>query len=206
MQEGTSKATPKNLDLPYTSRSPLFAALVLLVLSIVLLTSLSPHLSALAQSYGYAASVGAALLSASMIGNVVSKFILGALSDRIGAFKGVMLMLVTSLAGLAVILVNPGGTLPLMAGGFLYGTCFSIGSLGISMITRTIYGDSQYGQAYSVITLVTSVASAIGLTLIGFLFDLTGSYAVSVIGGIVLVAVSFACLLFIQSQAKRKAG
>ncbi|MBQ3459387.1 MAG: MFS transporter [Solobacterium sp.] len=203
-QEGTAKSSPANLDLPYTSRSPLFAALVLLVLSIVLLTSLSPHLSALAQSYGYAASVGAALLSASMIGNVVSKFILGALSDRIGAFKGVMLMLATSLAGLAVILVNPGGTLPLMAGGFLYGTCFSIGSLGISMITRTIYGDSQYGQAYSVITLVTSVASAIGLTLIGFLFDMTGSYAVSVIGGIVLVAVSFACLLFIQSQANRK--
>lgn len=33
---------------------------------------------------------------------------------------------------------------------------------------------------------------------------MTGSYAVSVIGGIILVAVSFACLLFIQAQAKRK--
>ncbi|MDO5109322.1 MAG: MFS transporter [Erysipelotrichaceae bacterium] len=205
-QEGNAKTAPANLDLPYTAKSPLFAALVVLVLCIVLLTSLSPHLSSLAQAYGYAASAGAALLSASMIGNVASKFLLGALSDKIGAFRGVILMLGTSVAGLVLILLNPGGTLPLMAGGFLYGTCFSIGSLGISMITRTIYGDKQYGQAYSVITLMTSVASAIGLTLIGFLYDATGSYAVSVIGGIVLAAVSLASLLFIQSQAKRKAA
>ena len=203
-QEGSAKAAPANLDLPYTSKSPLFAALVMLVLCIVLLTSLSPHLSSLAQAYGYAASAGAALLSASMIGNVVSKFVLGALSDRIGAFRGVILMLGTSVTGLTLILLNPGGTLPLMAGGFFYGTCFSIGSLGISMITRTIYGDRQYGQAYSVITLMTSVASAVGLTLIGFLYDMTGSYAVSVIGGIILVVISLACLLFIQNQAKRK--
>jgi MFS-type transporter involved in bile tolerance (Atg22 family) len=113
-------------------------------------------------------------------------------------------MLGTSVAGLVLILLNPGGTLPLMAGGFLYGTCYSIGSLGISMITRTIYGDRQYGQAYSIITLMTSIASAVGLTLIGFLYDLTGTYAVSVIGGIVLVAVSLACLLFIQNRAKAK--
>ena len=55
----------------------------------------------------------------------------------------------------------------LLAGAFLYGTCFSIGSLGISMMTRTLYGDAQYGSAYSIITLVTSIASAIGVTLIG---------------------------------------
>jgi MFS family permease len=202
--EGNTGKAPANLDLPYTTKSPLFIALAVLVLCIVLLTSLSPHLSSLAQAYGYAASTGAALLSASMIGNVASKFLLGALSDKIGAFRGVILMLATSAAGLILILLNPGGTLPLMAGGFLFGTCFSIGSLGISMITRTIYGDKQYGQAYSVITLLTSVASAVGLTLIGILYDMTGSYAVSVIGGIVMVVISLICLLFIQSKAKKQ--
>ncbi len=205
-QETPVKTEASNLDLPYTAKSPMFAALTIFVIFIVVLTSLSPHLSSLAQSYGYGASAGAALLSCSMIGNVVSKFALGAMSDRIGAFRGVMVMLATSLAGLAVILFNPGGTLPLMAGGFLYGTCYSIGSLGISMITRTLYGDAQYGQAYSVIMMISSIASAAGLTLIGFLFDLTGSYAVSVAGGILLIICSYALLFFIRrSSAKASA-
>lgn len=197
-----TKKAVSNMDLPYDTHSLIFAALVLFVLCIVILTSLSPHLSSLAQSYGYASAVGAALLSASMIGNVASKFILGSLSDRIGAFRGVLFMLGTSLAGLIVILFNPGGTLFLMIGGFLYGTCYSIGSLGISMITRTLYGDAKYGQAYSVITLVTSIASAVGLTLIGFIFDLTGSYAVSVVGGIVMILVSLVCLIMMQKRAE----
>lgn len=205
-KDGEAPKASANLDLPFTSKSPMFAALVVLVLSIVILTSLSSHLSSLAQFNGYEASVGAALLSFSMLGNVASKFLLGAMSDKIGAFKGVIVMLATTLAGLVLILMNPGGSLPLLIGGFLYGTCFSIGSLGISMITRTLYGDARYSEAYSIITLVTSFASAIGLTLIGFLFDLTGSYAVSVISGIVLIFLSLACLLFIQKQAKASAA
>lgn len=203
-EENTKAVKVSNLDLPFTARSQIFATLIILVLSIVLLTSLSPHLSSLAQTYGYEASVGAALLSFSMIGNVASKFVLGAMADRIGAFKGVVVMMVTSLLGLVLILMNPGGTFPLLAGGFLYGTCYSIGSLGISMITRTLYGDAQYGQAYSVITMFTSVASAVGLTLIGMMYDLTGSYTSSVIGGIVLVALAFVCLMMISANASKQ--
>ena len=202
--EEKKTAASANMDLPFTSRSMIFVSLIVLVLCVVLLTSLSSHLSSLAQTYGYEASVGAALLSFSMIGNVASKFVLGAMVDKIGAFKGVICMLTTSLAGLLVILMNPGGTLPLLAGGFLYGTCFSVGSLGISMITRTLYGDAQYGKAYSVITLFTSVAAAVGLTLIGIMYDLTGSYKTSVIGGIIMVAISLLCLFLIFTGSKKQ--
>ena len=202
-QENT-KTAAANMDLPFTSRSFMFVSLIVFVLCIVLLTSLSSHLSSLAQTYGYEASVGAALLSFSMIGNVASKFVLGAMVDRIGAFKGVLCMMATSLAGLLVILLNPGGTFWLLAGGFLYGTCFSIGSLGISMITRTLYGDAQYGSAYSVITLFTSVASAVGLTLIGMMYDITGSYSASVIGGILMIAIAIACLILIFTNASKQ--
>ncbi len=202
-QENT-KTAAANMDLPFTSRSFMFVSLIVFVLCIVLLTSLSSHLSSLAQTYGYEASVGAALLSFSMIGNVASKFVLGAMVDRIGAFKGVLCMMATSLAGLLVILLNPGGTFWLLAGGFLYGTCFSIGSLGISMITRTLYGDAQYGSAYSVITLFTSVASAVGLTLIGMMYDITGSYSASVIGGILMITIALACLILIFTNASKQ--
>ena len=186
--------TPEEVGLKLVYLSPTFIVLVLFVLCIVLITTLSGHMASLAQDYGYSAQVGALLLSASMIGNVVSKFVLGALADRIGAFNACVCSLTTTLAGLVLILLNLGGQNALLASGFLYGTSFSIGSLGISLLTRHIFGDAQYADAYSTISLVTSVASALGVTAAGLAYDVTGSYAAPIIAGIVLVGIAGGCL------------
>ena len=187
-----------DLGLKLVLLSPTFIVLVLFVLCIVLITTLSGHMASLAQDYGYSAQVGALLLSASMVGNVVSKFALGAIADRIGAFRACVCSLVTTLAGLVLILLNLGGQASLLASGFLYGTSFSIGSLGISLLTRYIFGDAQYADAYSTISLVTSVASALGVTAAGLAYDLTGSYAAPIIAGIALVGVAGGCLAYLH--------
>ena len=187
-----------DLGLKLVILSPTFIVLVLFVLCIVLITTLSGHMASLAQDYGYSAQVGALLLSASMVGNVVSKFALGAIADRIGAFRACVCSLVTTLAGLVLILLNLGGQASLLASGFLYGTSFSIGSLGISLLTRYIFGDAQYADAYSTISLVTSVASALGVTAAGLAYDLTGSYAAPIIAGIALVGVAGGCLAYLH--------
>ena len=188
----------EDLGLKLVYASPTFVVLVLFVLAIVLITTLSGHMASLAQDFGYSAQVGALLLSASMIGNVVSKFALGAIADKIGAFKAIVCSLVTTLCGLVLILLNLGGQATLLASGFLYGTCFSIGSLGISLLVRHLYGDEQYSDAYATISLVTSLASALGVTAAGLAYDLTGSYAAPIIAGIGLVAASAVCLAYLQ--------
>ena len=196
--ETTTKSASEDLGLKLVLLSPTFIVLVLFVICIVLITTLSGHMASLAQDYGYSAQVGALLLSASMIGNVVSKFAIGALADRIGAFRACVCSLVTTLAGLVLILLNLGGQSALLASGFLYGTSFSIGSLGISLLTRYIFGDAQYAEAYSTISLVTSVASALGVTTAGLAYDLTGSYAAPIIAGIALVGVAGGCLAYLH--------
>ena len=187
-----------NLGLKLVILSPTFIVLVVFVLCIVLITTLSGHMASLAQDYGYTAQVGALLLSASMVGNVVSKFVLGALADRIGAFRACVCSLVTTLVGLLLILLNLGGQTALLVSGFLYGTSFSIGSLGISLLTRYIFGDAQYATAYSTISAVTSVASAFGVTAAGLAFDLTGSYAAPIMAGIALACVAGGCLVYLR--------
>lgn len=193
--EGEGTDAPTDLGLTFRVFTPTFAALVTFVLCIVLITSLSGHMASLAQDYGYTAQVGALLLSASMVGNVLSKFALGAIADRFGVFKAIVCSLTTTTCGLVLILLNLGGQASLLASGFLFGTSFSIGSLGISLLTRHLYGDAQYADAYSAMSLVTSLASAMGVTVAGFAYDLTGSYAAPVAAGIVLAA-SAAALLF----------
>lgn len=200
VDESAADAAPASddLGLKLVLLSPTFIVLVVFVVAIVLITTLSGHMASLAQDYGYSAQVGALLLSASMIGNVVSKFALGAIADRIGAFRACVISLVTTLVGLLLILFNLGGQTALLVSGFLYGTCFSIGSLGISLLTRYIFGDAQYADAYSTISLVTSVASALGVTAAGLAYDLTGSYAAPIIAGIALVAVAGGCLAYLR--------
>ena len=191
-------ASTDSLGLKLVLLSPTFVVLVVFVVSIVLITTLSGHMASLAQDYGYSAQVGALLLSACMVGNVASKFLLGAIADRIGAFRACVCSLVTTLVGLVLILLNLGGQGALLASGFLYGTSFSIGSLGISLLTRYIFGDAQYADAYSTISLVTSVASALGVTAAGLAYDVTGSYAAPIFAGIVLVGIAGGCLAYIR--------
>ena len=198
------KQASESLGLKLVLASPTFIVLVLLVLCIVLITTLSGHMASLAQDYGYSAQVGALLLSASMVGNVSSKFALGALADRIGAFRACVCSLVTTFVGLLLILLNVGGQTGLLISGFLYGTSFSIGSLGISLLTRYIFGDDQYSEAYSTISLVTSVASALGVTVAGLAYDVAGSYAAPIIAGIVLVGVAGGCLVYLNWRVKTR--
>ena len=191
-------ATQDGLGLSFRMLTPTFAALITFVLSIVLITSLAGHMASLAQDYGYSAQIGALLLSASMVGNVFSKFTLGAIADRFGVFKAIICSLTTTICGLVLILLNLGGQGALLASGFLFGTSFSIGSLGISLLTRHLYGDAQYSSAYSTISLITSFASALGVTVAGFLFDITGSYAAPIASGIVLAILAGACLAYLH--------
>ena len=196
-EEGDA-AESTDLGLTFRVFTPTFAALVAFVLCIVLITSLSGHMASLAQDYGYTAQLGALLLSASMVGNVFSKFALGAIADRFGIFKAIVCSLTTTACGLVLILLNPGGQASLLASGFLFGTSFSIGSLGVSLLTRHLYGDAQYADAYSAMSLVTSLASAMGVTVAGFAYDLTGSYAAPVGAGIVLAAAAAGLLFYLH--------
>lgn len=194
----TAAPATDDLSLKLVYASPTFVVLVLFVVSIVLITTLSGHMASLAQDFGYTAQVGALLLSASMVGNVVSKFALGAIADKIGAFKAIVCSLVTTVAGLVLILLNLGGQGTLLASGFLYGTSFSIGSLGISLLVRHLFGDAQYSDAYATISLVTSCASALGVTAAGLAYDVTGSYAAPIVAGIALVVVAAGCLAYLH--------
>ena len=195
--------TDANLDIPYKLISAI--SLVLFTLTILLVgeTSLNSHLPSLAISNGFTAETGALLLSASMIGNLTFKLILGVIIDRWGVIKGFLVVLITSLVGFILILFAKGSTLPLLAGGFLYGTIFSLGSLGLSILTRYLYGNEQYNQVYSKITMMTSVGSAAFVTIIGALYDLTGSYRTPVLLGIVMEAITLVLIFWMMGQVKK---
>jgi hypothetical protein len=63
---------------------------------------------------------------------------------------------------------------------------------------RHLFGDAQYSDAYATISLVTSCASALGVTAAGLAYDVTGSYAAPIVAGIALVVVAAGCLAYLH--------
>ena len=201
--QAEAKKADANLNIPYKLVSVMSIMLFVLTFLVMGGTSLNSHLPSLAIDNGFTAETGALLLSVSMIGNLISKFVVGVVIDRKGVFTGFILVLSTTILGYFLILISKGSTLPLLAGGFLYGTIFSLGSLGMSILTRYLYGHEQYSKVYSTIMLITCVGSSIFITVIGALYDLTGSYGAPVIMSIAIIAVALGLIFWLIARVRK---
>ena len=156
----------------------------------------------MAEWMGMSAAVGAAMVSAGMIGNIISKLIIGSLSDRIGPFRASMCMIAVNAIALVGLLVLGGSAAWVMyAIAFLYGTVYSVGAVGIPLLTRKLFGQKNYSNAYSIMTIFTSIGSASALTIIGLVYDMTGGYTAALMGGLAIDIVNF-CLLIVMSRVQ----
>ena len=184
-------------------------ALIVLSLMTVLHTSvtgIAQHFPGMSEWMGYEAAVGAAMVSAGMIGNIISKLVIGTLSDRIGPFKASMCMIIVNASALILLLLLKGNSPYLMYGvAFLYGTVYAVGAVGIPLLTRRLFGTENYATAYSVITVFTSIGSASALTIIGLVYDFTGGYTGALIGGITIDIINL-MILFILTRMYKKTG
>ncbi len=142
-------------------------------------TGFASHIPGVAEAAGKPAAFGALLMSVVMIANISFKFVIGFIADRIGPVLSSQLMLGTELLGVILMLALMGGDSAgagLMAAGFLYGSMYSFGAVGISLVTRYVYGSRQYGSAYSVLSMIGNISNALAIAAIGYAYDFTGSY------------------------------
>lgn len=193
----------ENLDRPFSFGDPLFIMILLFVVLSVSLTSINSHLPSIALEAGHTAAVGAELLSISMIGNVAAKFVLGIVTDKFGVYHGITMMLGSSFLGIVMIRLFAGTVPAMLAGGFLYGACFSLGSLGASVLVRHIYGDKQYPNVFSYMMIAIYGTAAVMISVIGFMYDLTGSYALTLTVWAVLALLSVLMLRLIGRKAEQ---
>ena len=183
---------------------PLMAVLSLMTVLHTSVTGIAQHFPGMAEWLGQTAAVGAAMVSAGMIGNIASKLVIGTLSDRVGPFKASMCMIAVNAAALLGLLLAGRGSAFLLYGiAFFYGSVYSVGAVGIPLLTRRLFGAENYASAYSIITIFTSLGSASALTIIGLIYDWTGGYSLALIGGLGIDAINLCILLALQLRQKR---
>lgn len=157
-----------------------FICMCLFTLLHTSITGISQHLSGISVSIQLSATIGATLMSLAMIGNISTKLLIGLLSDLFTPVKAVIIMILTNCISLVLLFIGVihKETLLLYIGSFMFGSIYSVGAVGIPMLTRYFFGNKNYAKTYSVIGFLTNVGSASSLTLIGYLYDFTHSYQI----------------------------
>lgn len=159
------------------------------------ISSFTQHLPGFSASIGYGLGAGAALLSAGMVGNIVSKLIIGIIADAFDCVKATLIMIVANVIGI-LMLLQAGSQTILMIGAFLFGSIYSIGAVALPLLTTHFFGEEHYAQVFPAISFASNAGSAAAFSIIGFLYDQSGSYTTAFVlclvihaAGILLLAV-----------------
>lgn len=168
------------------------------------ITGMASHLSGFATDAGQDAMTGAYMISAAMIGNTSSKLIVGALCDKLGGKNACIIVFTVILAGLLGLHLLPANAkLLLMLSALLLGGSYAVGAVGVPSVAKTVFGSRQMGKYFSYIASFGSLSGALSYSVIGYAFDLTGSYSIAIFGCASMAVMSVGCIwrVFQKSEA-----
>lgn len=178
-----------------------FAAMLLVGVLHTAITCLPQHFPGFSQSIGSTAAVGAMMLSFCMAGNILSKLLIGMLADRWSSMKATVFMIGLHLLSIIMLLAFRSEIL-LCGAAFLFGFVYSVSAVGLVLITKDCFGAENYAKAYPVISFAGGVSCAVGMSLVGYLFDFTGSYQAAFLAAALFHVIDLGLL----SLMKRKTG
>jgi len=160
------------------------------------------HIVAYCGDLGYGFARGAEMLAV-MLGFVIaSRIISGAICDRIGGLR--TLLLGSALQGLALLLFLPFDGLASL---YVISALFGLFQGGIvpsyAIIVREHFPANEAGTRVGAIIMCTMLGMALGGWVSGKIFDLTGSYHAAFVNGIAWNLVNLAIAVLLLTRAKR---
>ena len=161
------------------------------------------HIVALCSDLGYGAARGAEMLSLMLGFGIVSRLVSGAIADRIGGVR--TLLLGSTLQGVALLLfLGSEGLVSLYVVSALFGL-FQGGIVpSYALIIREFFSPREAGARIGTVIMATLFGMALGGWMSGAIFDLTGSYDAAFVNGIVwnLLNLSIATWLLLRSTRR----
>lgn len=136
---------------------------------------INQHFSSYGESIGMSTVLSGYMLSAVLFGNIFFKLVIGPLSDRFGAIKATLFMNAMNVIGL-ILLITTRAEYPTIFAVFLFGSAFSVGSVALPLLSNQFFGRRLSGKYFPALTFASTLGSAISNTMVGYIFDFTGSY------------------------------
>lgn len=174
-----------------------FAALMLIGFLNTTTVFTSQHFPGYGESVGLSPETASFMLSAAMIGNLSGKFAFGALSELIGTVKTSLGMFVISIIStlMLIFLIHP---VTLIIGSLLFGFLFSIGGVALPLLSTEFFDPVTGVKVYARVNFIASMGAAISVSLVGFIYDFTGSFIPAFIMGLVFNVINIIAILVAQ--------
>ncbi len=149
------------------------------------------------------AMLGALMISAAAVGNIVGKIFLGTLSDIIGIRNGMLIFAALNIIGFAIMLFfMSDNTVIMLIAGFCIGSADAMMSVGLPLMTRAAYGDRQYAKIYSYLNMPIAVLGGLGATFVAFVGNLASFPIAYGVGIASMVVVAACCVIAYNSTRK----
>jgi MFS family permease len=154
------------------------------------------HIVAYCGDLGYGAARGAEMLSLMLACGIVSRLVSGAICDRIGGLR--TLLLGSTLQGVALLLFIPfDGLVSLYVISALFGL-FQGGIVpSYAIIVREHFPPAEAGARVGTVLMATLFGMALGGWMSGKVFDLTGSYHAAFLNGVAWNLLNLSIALFL---------
>lgn len=134
------------------------------------------------------------LVSGIMFGAAIGKATIGILLDYLKPELTIVIYSAIGLAGWGLMAVATTPT-PAIAAGFMAGLGQGVVLVALPWVIRKSFGQRDYSEILSIVSMFGAVASAIAVTAHGAVFDAAGSYVPSLVGNMALYVVAAACMV-----------
>lgn len=159
------------------------------------------HIVAAAQDMGLSIQDGTALVGLIGVGNVIGRFFLAGLGDRLGR-RRLLASLTFAVAGSFALWASATGMIQLALFALMFGMSYG-GCVGLyPAVAADLFGTRRIGAVLGYLYTAVGIAALIGPTAAGFIFDRTGSY----FGPIVASGVAAFIAGFIALRLERKSA
>ncbi len=185
-------------------RSSAFWMLALIILFIAIanmgvLHHIVPYLTDL----GFSSTTAAALMSLHMTMLVFGKVLAGALADRLGLMKS-YLLLMTGLMISIVLLYGAQWMWVAVVFSVLFGFSIAVRTVLPPLMTARVLGQKHFAVIYGFLNIFTTLGTAVGVPLSGFIYDWTKSYslAFAIYIGLCIIAAALGGAVLVRSGKK----
>lgn len=186
--EHQTVTSDKGIEYRQAVRMPVFYALIAFAFLMISVSTLNLFLPRYVQGLDFSLEQASLMASAVMVGVTIGKVVLGIINDRLGSHAGVIVSTLLGIAGLGLLLAGS-TTYPLVVvGGFLFGWAYAAVTVQTPMLVRSVFGNRDYAQIYSNVSIAFAAGGAIMSGVWGLLADNT-SYDFILAVGIVLLLI-----------------
>ena len=184
--------------------SPRLLLIILILASIACCVAMSMpqiHIVALCVDLGFSPIVGTNMLSLMLAGGVISRIISGVAVDYFGGFK--VLLVGSSLQCLALFLYLPFDGLTSL---YLVSLIFGLAQGGIvpsyAVILREYLPPQNIASKIGMVLMATIFGMAFGGWVSGYIFDLSGSYSLAFLNGIIWNFINILLIIYLMFKGK----